>query len=166
MPQLENELRAAKKQKTTHQSTLPFAGPSTSTSAAVASTSSAPDAKASAKLIKARTKSLFDQLKKAAKAEKYQNVVRTVKVEEHFSFADFDVVFNGADRGGTLIQPTPSNKPKSSVWIRRYSGEADLQTLFGDAYKRDQLKGWQWTIGCAFFYSGVYALAGSCCDDA
>lgn len=47
------------------------------------------------------------RIKKAAKAEKYQNAMRTVKVEEHFTQPDFELVFGNS---GTLIQPTPTNK--------------------------------------------------------
>ncbi|KAF7795697.1 hypothetical protein EIP86_006862 [Pleurotus ostreatoroseus] len=152
--QLETQLHAAKKQKTSagaksttlQQTTLPVAGPSGSKSA-TPGPSGVKDAKADAKILKARCKSLFDQLKKAAKAEKYQNVVRTVKIEEHFSFADFELVFGTS---GTLVQPTPTNKPKSTVYIRTYGSDAQLAALFGDAWKPDQLKGHQWTVGSIF----------------
>ncbi|KIP03049.1 hypothetical protein PHLGIDRAFT_37614 [Phlebiopsis gigantea 11061_1 CR5-6] len=140
--QLENELRAVKKQKTSAAAT-----PKTAANAVAGpATTAAPaqDAKADAKTVKTRTKSLFDQIKKAAKGEKYQNTVRTVKIEEHFTQPDFELVFGNS---GTLIQPTPTNKPTSSVWIRRYTNETDLRALFGDSYKRDQLKGHQWTVG-------------------
>ena len=121
--QLENELRAVKKQKTTastQQTTLNAftgqAGPSTASQPVV-------DAKA----IKTRKKNLFDayalssfhrqfnlyaccRIKKAAKGEKYQNKTITLKVEEHFNQTDFESVFGSS---GVLIQPTATNKVRS-----------------------------------------------------
>ncbi|GJE88838.1 hypothetical protein PsYK624_049250 [Phanerochaete sordida] len=146
--QLENELRAVKKQKTTpaQQTTLPGAGPSKATAAPAER-----DAKADAKLVKSRTKSLFDQIKKAAKAEKYHNVDRVVKVEEHFSQGDFDLVFGSS---GRLVQPTAANKPTSKVWIKKYSTDEELQALFGANWKPDQLKGDQWSVGNIFVGKG------------
>jgi len=46
---------------------------------------------------------------------------------------------------GTLIQPTPMNKPNSTVTIINYVGEAQIEALFGDELK--PLKGDVWNIG-------------------
>jgi hypothetical protein len=56
----------------------------------------------------------LNRVKKAAKNEKYQGVLRTLKVEDHFSQADFELVFGGS---GTLIQPTPTNKVSGSLFL-------------------------------------------------
>ncbi|KAI0338649.1 hypothetical protein BDW22DRAFT_1362733 [Trametopsis cervina] len=147
--ELENELSVSKKQKTTK--TKESVQTKLDGSASVASGSGARDAKAEAKTIKARSKSLFDQLKKAAKNEKYTGCSRTVKVEDHFSQADFELVFGSS---GLLTQPTPDNKPKSNVWIRKYGNQTDFAALFGDAYKVDQLKGSVWSVGNIFVGKG------------
>ncbi|KAI0338651.1 hypothetical protein BDW22DRAFT_1432445 [Trametopsis cervina] len=126
--QLEDEVRALKKLKT-----LP-----------AASGFDVRDLQAEAQTIKARSKSLFDLLKQAVKNEKYAGCARTVKVEDHFSQEDFELVFGNS---GLLIQPTPDNKPKSNVWIRKYGNETDFSALFGDAYKVEELKGNIWSVG-------------------
>lgn len=45
---------------------------------------------------------------------------------------------------GTLVQPTPTNKPNSTVTIITYGG-AQIEALFGDELK--PLKGDVWNIG-------------------
>ncbi|KAI0092236.1 hypothetical protein BDY19DRAFT_990961 [Irpex rosettiformis] len=152
--QLEDELKGSKKKQKTGggavQTALPGAAPVASGSGSGSGAGSgggASNAKNDVKTKKSRGKSLFDQLKKAAKSEKWQGMSRMVKFEDHFTQADFDLVFGCC---GSLVQPTPDNKPTSKVWIRRYGSEEDYEALFGEAYKRDQLKGHQWTIGSIF----------------
>ena len=53
-----------------------------------------------------------------------------VKESTAIHVEDFEHIFGGA---GTLIQPTPENKPTSVTTIRRYSTE-ELQTLFGPEF--------------------------------
>ncbi|KAI0696185.1 hypothetical protein BC835DRAFT_1343485 [Cytidiella melzeri] len=154
--QLEDELRGNKKQKTTGNA-LQMILPGAAAPVASGSGSSGSGAKNEAKTRKTRGKSLFDQLKKAAKNEKWQGGPRTVKVEDHFTQADFELVFGSS---GTLIQPTENNKPTSKVWIRRYRDEQDYEALFGDAYKVDQLKGHEWTVGSIF--AGKSQKMGQC----
>lgn len=55
---------------------------------------------------------------------------------------------------GTLIQPTPTNKPTSTVTIIRYTGDS-IRSLFGDELK--PLKGEVWSIGGAFCISSFMA---------
>ncbi|KAI0034978.1 hypothetical protein K488DRAFT_83440 [Vararia minispora EC-137] len=91
-------------------------------------------------------KKLFDRLKKECKAAglKFQGSQRQVKFDEVLEQAEFDALFKGR---GILIQPTPTNKPTSTVTIIELSG-AQAEMLFGEGNaKVDQLKGTAWTIG-------------------
>lgn len=90
-------------------------------------------------------------MKKECKAAdvKFQGSTKNVKFDEVLEKAEFDALFK--DRG-TLIQPTPQNKPKSSVTIIEFSGpEAEAFFSEGGA-KLDTLKGTRWTIGGACFF--------------
>lgn len=56
------------------------------------------------------------RLKKECKADglKFQGSSKQVKFEEVFEYDEFQAIFGGK---GVLIQPTPQNKPKSTVTI-------------------------------------------------
>ncbi|PRP74801.1 hypothetical protein PROFUN_06662 [Planoprotostelium fungivorum] len=158
--ELEFELASTKKQLENSKTDAPSKTETTNKKQKTAATAPAPapvavaapittpaqDAKAAAKLLKTRRKNLFDTMKKSLKEPKYQHTIRTVRFEEHFSFEDFESVFSTC---GELIQPTPTNKPNSTVWIRDYK-PGDLPTLFADAWKPDQLKGSSWSVGGIF----------------
>ena len=64
---------------------------------------------------------------------------RTVNVSEFLTRVEFDSLFEGK---GTLVQPTPENKPKSKVIIRNMAGSA-LMVLLGSPV----IKGQEWTKG-------------------
>jgi hypothetical protein len=55
-------------------------------------------------------------LKKECKKDtcKFQGSPKTIKIDEVLQTAEFEGMFGGK---GTLIQPTPTNKPKSTVTI-------------------------------------------------
>jgi hypothetical protein len=135
------ELKAIKKPRTSTQSTLfssaPVAGPSTAKAVVTKPID--------AKTVKSRKKALFDSLKRAAKSNdiKFQDVERTIKIEDHFTVEEFAAVFTG----GNLIQPTPTNKPNSTVTIKDYSTAEQYADLFGEAWDPTKLKGFRWTRG-------------------
>lgn len=56
------------------------------------------------------------RLKKECKNEsvKFQGSSKTIKFDEVLEYDEFQSIFGGK---GTLIQPTPENKPKSTVTI-------------------------------------------------
>jgi hypothetical protein len=56
------------------------------------------------------------RLKKECKKDtcKFQGSPKTIKIEEVLQTAEFEAMFGGK---GNLIQPTPTNKPKSTVTI-------------------------------------------------
>jgi hypothetical protein len=91
-----------------------------------------------AKRRKATLKKLFDQyachisflhfptnnsrrLKKDCKtdANKFQGSPKTIKVDDAMDLEDFKLVFKPGEIGD-LIQPTPENKPNSTVWMIGY----------------------------------------------
>ncbi|KAG6847220.1 hypothetical protein H0H93_009442, partial [Arthromyces matolae] len=53
---------------------------------------------------------------------------------------------------GVLIQPTPENKPKSTVTIIEFRTQAQIQTFFGDELK--PLQGNNWTRGARTWGAG------------
>ena len=59
------------------------------------------------------------RLKKECKSDavKFQGSPKIIKFDEVLEKAEFDAIFLGK---GTLIQPTPQNKPKSTVTIIEY----------------------------------------------
>ena len=61
----------------------------------------------------------LDRLKKECKSDtvKFQGAPKTIKFEEVFEPDEFQSIFGGK---GTLIQPRPDNKPKSTVTIIEY----------------------------------------------
>jgi len=134
LAQLEDELSSrpppAKRAKTAANLTGAIApspaGPSTSST------------KADEKKHKAQLKKIFDRsvvacqflsvlpltplllrLKKECKSDavKFQGSRKTIKFDELLEKAEFDAIFLGK---GRLIQPTPQNKPKSTVTIIEY----------------------------------------------
>ncbi|KAJ7598667.1 hypothetical protein C8J56DRAFT_914664 [Mycena floridula] len=121
------------------------AGPSTSKSTAAA-------AKADEKKRKLQLKKMFDRLKKDCKSDtcKFQGHSKTVKFDEVLEASEFDFIFGGK---GTLIQPTPENKPKSTVTIIQFNSIAQIQGLFGDELK--PLKGNRWTVGGIMFSKSI-----------
>jgi len=117
--------------------------------APVASTS---QSKSDSKKIQMQIKKLFDRLKKECKAAdvKFQGSPKTVKYDEVLEQSEFDALFKGR---GTLIQPTPLNKPTSTVTIIAFSG-SQTETFFTEAgTKLGQLKGQRWSIGGAPFFA-------------
>ena len=56
------------------------------------------------------------RLKKECKSDsvKFQGSPKTIKIDEVWEQSEFEAIFSGK---GTLIQPTPDNKPKSTVTI-------------------------------------------------
>ncbi|RDX46287.1 hypothetical protein OH76DRAFT_1457303 [Lentinus brumalis] len=94
----------------------------------------------------AQIKKLFDRLKKECKAAdvKFQGSAKSVKFDEVLEKAEFDALFK--DRG-TLVQPTPQNKPKSTVTIIDFNA-SQAEAFFSEGgAKLDTLKGTRWTIG-------------------
>ncbi|KAF7340480.1 hypothetical protein MVEN_01968300 [Mycena venus] len=136
--QLEDELATppAKRAKTASSA---VAVASTSTGAPTASSS-----KADEKKRKMQVKKIFDRLKKECKSDsvKFQGSVKTIKFDEVLEQAEFDALFGGK---GHLVQPTPQNKPKSTVTIIEFNTAAHLQNFFGDELK--PLKGNLWSKG-------------------
>ncbi|KAJ6605360.1 hypothetical protein DFH09DRAFT_967151 [Mycena vulgaris] len=120
----------------------------TAASAPVASTSTAAptaaSSKAEEKKRKMQVKKIFDRLKKECKAEgvKFQGSSKTIKFDEVLEPAEFEMLFGGK---GRLVQPTPQNKPKSTVTIIELNNAAHLQSFFGDELK--PLKGTLWSKG-------------------
>ncbi|KAL6310430.1 hypothetical protein BKA93DRAFT_889205 [Sparassis latifolia] len=107
------------------------------------STTPASLTKADEKKRKIHLKKIFDRLKKECKAVscKFQGAPKTIKIEEVFEVDEFNAIFAGK---GRLIQPTPENKPKSTVTIMDFN-TAQVQVLFGDELKA--LKGNRWSRG-------------------
>ena len=68
---------------------------------------------------------------------------RTIRVEQIVTEAVFHGIFGSH---GTLVQPTPENKPKSKVVIRRVGGSVLYQMLGGDEAK---FRGTEWIKGGA-----------------
>ncbi|KAJ7933065.1 hypothetical protein B0H13DRAFT_1700934 [Mycena leptocephala] len=125
---------------------------------AVASMSAAPTAsssKADEKKRKMQVKKIFDRLKKECKSDavKFQGSVKSIKFDEVLEQTEFETLFGGK---GRLVQPTPQNKPKSTVTIIELNTAAHLQSFFGDELK--PLKGNHWsrvpTRGFGFFGGG------------
>ncbi|KZV68110.1 hypothetical protein PENSPDRAFT_634911 [Peniophora sp. CONT] len=94
----------------------------------------------------AQIKKLFDRLKKECKSAdvKFQGSDKSVKFDEVLEKPEFDTLFKGR---GTLIQPTPENKPKSTVTIIDFSGAQAEEFFRESGAKLDTLKGTRWTIG-------------------
>ena len=67
------------------------------------------------------------RLKKECKSDnvKFQGSPKTIKIDEVWEQSEFEAIFSGK---GTLIQPTPDNKPKSTVTII-YFVRSPLQSL-------------------------------------
>ncbi|EDR00684.1 uncharacterized protein LACBIDRAFT_333918 [Laccaria bicolor S238N-H82] len=138
--QLEDQLYAqappAKRART-------ITGPATSSS----SSSEAPVAgpsKAEEKKSKMQIKKIFDRLKKECKSDglKFQGSPKTIKIDEVWEQSEFEAIFSGQ---GTLIQPTPNNKPKSTVTIIHFKTKAQVEEFFGNELK--DLRGNRWTRG-------------------
>ncbi|KAG2023931.1 hypothetical protein CC2G_001533 [Coprinopsis cinerea AmutBmut pab1-1] len=109
---------------------------------AEAGSSSAPS-KEDEKKRKMQVKKILDRLKKDCKAAdvKFQGSPKTIKFDEILEFAEFQALFGGK---GTLIQPTPQNKPTSTVTIIHFNS-AQLVDFFGADITK--LKGNAWTRG-------------------
>ena len=105
------------------------------------------------------------RLKKECKSDgvKFQGSPKTIKIDEVWEQSEFEAIFSGK---GTLIQPTPDNKPKSTVTIIHFvrsplqsphtwyipcwpfllqKTQAQVEEFFGGELK--DLKGNQWTRG-------------------
>ncbi|RDB27296.1 hypothetical protein Hypma_004311 [Hypsizygus marmoreus] len=105
---------------------------------------SAASTKAEEKKRKMQVKKIFDRLKKECRLDacKFQGAPKTIKFDEVYEQSEFQTLFSGK---GTLIQPTPENKPKSVVTIIHFSTPAQLEAFFGDELKA--LKGNIWSRG-------------------
>ncbi|TFY67070.1 hypothetical protein EVJ58_g1856 [Rhodofomes roseus] len=106
--------------------------------------------KAEDKKRKLQLKKIFDRLKKECKSEsvKFQGTSKTIKFDEVLEYDEFQTIFGGK---GTLIQPTPENKPKSTVTIIEFRTTAAIEDLLGDELKA--LKGNAWTRGGGPYFS-------------
>ncbi|KAH6884306.1 hypothetical protein BKA70DRAFT_1339607 [Coprinopsis sp. MPI-PUGE-AT-0042] len=95
---------------------------------------------------KMQVKKIIDQLKKECKAAgvKFQGAPKTVKFDEVLEPSEFQSLFGGH---GTLIQPTPTNKPTSTVTIMDFNQAQVFELLGPDCTKN--LKGNLWTRGGA-----------------
>ncbi|TRM62788.1 hypothetical protein BD626DRAFT_593077 [Schizophyllum amplum] len=127
----------------------------------VASTSavSAKQAAGDAKKRKMQFKTFFDRLKKECKSDnvKFQGKgPKTIKFDEVLTHEDFEALFKGK---GNLIQPTPTNKPKSTVTIMTFNS-AQITDLFEGELK--PLKGNRWTrsLGGGLFGGGMFGGGG------
>ncbi|KAF5343033.1 hypothetical protein D9758_011165 [Tetrapyrgos nigripes] len=111
--------------------------------APVASGSTGGSSAASEKKKKAQLKKFFDRLSKECKSDncKFQGSPKTIKLDEVLEENEFETIFKGK---GTLIQPTPQNKPKSTVTVINFN-DAQIQDLFGSMLK--DLKGYRWSRG-------------------
>ncbi|KAL1658801.1 hypothetical protein GGF50DRAFT_108253 [Schizophyllum commune] len=147
--QLEEEL-AQRESGASQRARIDNEDASASTSTPSAATTSKADAattkadKADAKKRKMQFKTFFDRLKKELKTDavKFQGKgPKTIKFDEVLAPADFEGLFGGK---GTLIQPTPQNKPKSTVTIISYTA-GQVADLFEGELKT--LKGNRWTVG-------------------
>ncbi|PPQ69336.1 hypothetical protein CVT26_002568 [Gymnopilus dilepis] len=138
--ELEDELSQqppTKRARTSNANDAPDASP------AVAGPSNG-SSKADEKKRKMQVKKIFDRLKKECKSDavKFQGAPKTIKIDEVYSEAEFDMLFGGK---GHLIQPTPTNKPKSVVTIIHFTSQAHIEAFFGDELK--PLKGNTWSRG-------------------
>ncbi|KAH7101547.1 hypothetical protein BKA62DRAFT_703305 [Auriculariales sp. MPI-PUGE-AT-0066] len=109
---------------------------------AVPSTSAA-TTKASDKKRQAQLKKIFDRVKKECKSVecKFQGTPKTIKFDEVLEYEEFQGLFSGK---GTLIQPTPQNKPTSTVTIIDFN-RYQVADFFGDELKA--LTGFRWSRG-------------------
>lgn len=87
---------------------------------------------------------LTRRLKKECKSDglKFQGSPKTIKIDEVWEQSEFEAIFSGQ---GTLIQPTPNNKPKSTVTIIHFKTKAQVEEFFGNELK--DLRGNRWTRG-------------------
>ncbi|KAI1797210.1 hypothetical protein LXA43DRAFT_402133 [Ganoderma leucocontextum] len=114
--------------------------------------------KADEKKRKAQLKKICDRLKKECKTEKckFQGGSKSIRIEEIMEYPEFEAIFMGK---GVLVQPTPTNKPKSTVTIIEYRSREQINALFGDDLKA--LKGFRWSRGGAPFFTKSQKL-GQC----
>jgi len=133
--ELEDELseqRPTKRARKSNEATTSAAAPSASS------------AKADEKKRKMQVRKVFERLRKECKSDtvKFQGSPKTIKFDEVYEQGDFELLFGGK---GLLIQPTPDNKPKSTVTIIHFNKQAQIESFFGDELKA--LKGNRWTRG-------------------
>ncbi|KAH8118707.1 hypothetical protein DFH11DRAFT_1540827 [Phellopilus nigrolimitatus] len=117
----------------------PKAGPSTGSSAGA----SASKTKVDAKKVDTLLKRFWTSLQKEVKTEKYKfrgGDPKECKIDEIIEVDDFHAIFDGK---GVLIQPTPTNKPTSTVTIKEFA--RDVEDLFGKYFK--ELKGNRYSVG-------------------
>lgn len=102
------------------------------------------------------SKRLQQTIKNSLKGVKFFNgydvTDRHVNVNDVLSVQEFESMFGNY---GTLIQPTPSNKPKSTVYIRELSAQ-DMQDILGVSSFKAEL----WTKGGVPTYGGGYGWFG------
>ena len=133
------ELEAAVKPKKKRQRESAAAAPAAKRAAAA-------EAVVSASQLKMLKKKMVAGIKSGMKGVKfhagYDSTVRSIKHADFMTSAEFQSVF-GAH--GTLLQPTASNKPKSTVTIKSLSPADALAAMGLDA--GHQFKGELWTKG-------------------
>jgi regulator of replication initiation timing len=87
-------------------------------------------------------KKLFEKWAKACERNSKKHKIHNGCVEDDYykvevkettpwGKADFDDIFGG--KGGTTIQPTPENKPTSTITVIQFSDYQSIQNLFGEA---------------------------------
>ncbi|KAF7979017.1 hypothetical protein HWV62_43989 [Athelia sp. TMB] len=128
--------KRARKTAPTEEDASSPAGPSTSAPTAAST-------KAEEKKKKQQFKKIYDRMKKECNLDtcKFQGSTKTIKIDDVLEVAEFESMFSGK---GTQIQPTPNNKPKSTVTIISFN-KPQVAALFGDELKA--LKGKVWSRG-------------------
>ncbi|KAH6905936.1 hypothetical protein BKA70DRAFT_1500148 [Coprinopsis sp. MPI-PUGE-AT-0042] len=93
---------------------------------------------------KMKVKMFADRLKKDCKGAdvKFQGAPKTIKFDEVLEYDEFLSIFGGH---GTLVQPTPTNKPTSTVTIMHFDRNQALSFLGPEC--TSGLKGTLWTKG-------------------
>ncbi|KAH6884309.1 hypothetical protein BKA70DRAFT_1339613 [Coprinopsis sp. MPI-PUGE-AT-0042] len=145
--QLEDELEIARfasfaYQEGAHLPVLRMSKPQRRLSSA-ARASGAPQATLDKKR-KTKVKMFADRLKKDCKGTdfKFQGAPKTIKFDEVLEYDEFIAIFGGH---GTLVQPTPTNKPNSTVTIMHFDRNQVLSFLGPEC--TTGLKGTLWTKG-------------------
>ncbi|TFK28419.1 hypothetical protein FA15DRAFT_584523 [Coprinopsis marcescibilis] len=147
--ELEDQLMAFVKPPAKRARTSAAAAGSSDSAPVTSTSASATTNKADEKKRKAQVKKFADRLKKECKsaAVKFQGTSKTIKFDEVLEQSEFETIFGGK---GNLIQPTPTNKPNSTVTIIHFDAEQAAE-FFGNDLKG--LKGFTWSRGGAPHFS-------------
>ncbi|KAH6880845.1 hypothetical protein BKA70DRAFT_1411644 [Coprinopsis sp. MPI-PUGE-AT-0042] len=135
------EVRPTKRARTA--SVAHVEAPEASSSSA-APASGAPQSALDEKKGKMKVKMFVDRLKKDCKGTdvKFHGAPKTIKFDEVLEYDEFLAIFGGH---GTLVQPTPTNKPTSTVTIMHFDRNQVLSFLGPEC--TTGLKGTLWTKG-------------------